>query len=95
MIDADKPNPFQVLKLPTHATKKEIVERGRELHDTAETEEQRQLYSWAKEQLLSKPLIRLEYELFEVPETQYEDTELDNFVRKHKRLSIAPDVLWW
>ena len=93
MIDADKPNPFQVLKLPTNVTKKEIVERGRELYDTAETEEQRQLYSWAKEQLLSKPLVRLEYELFEAPETQYEDTERNNFVRKYKRLPISPDAL--
>lgn len=93
MIDADKPNPFQVLKLPTNVTKKEIVERGRELYDTAETEEQRQLYSWAKEQLLSKPLVRLEYELFEAPETQYEDTERDNFVRKYKKLPISPDAL--
>ena len=92
MINAEKPNPFQVLKLPTNATKKEIVERSRELYDTAETEEQRQVYSWAKEQLLSKPLVRLEYELFETPETQYEDTELDTFVRKHRRLAIAPDV---
>ena len=93
MIDDDKLNPFQVLKLPTNATKKEIVERGRELYDTAETEEQRQLYSWAKEQLLSKPLVRLEYELFEAPETQYEDTERDNFIRKYKKLPISPDAL--
>ena len=93
MIEPDKPNPFQVLQLRVDATKREIVERGRELYDTAETEEQRQLYSWAKEQLLSKPSVRLEYELFEAPETQYEDIELDNFMRQYKKLPISPDAL--
>jgi hypothetical protein len=93
MIDSHKPNPFQVLGLSTFATNKEIVERGRELYDTAETDEQRQLYRWAKEQLLSNPQTRLLYELFEAPGTRYEHPELENFLSKYKKNPVSAESL--
>jgi hypothetical protein len=93
MIEVDKPNPFQVLRLPINATKKEIVERGQELYDTAETDEERQLYRWAKEQLLTNMRTRLEYALFELPDTQYENPEWENFIRKYKKNPVPPDAL--
>jgi hypothetical protein len=93
MISEDKPNPFQVLGLSTDATKAKIVARGQELYDTAETDEQRQLYRWAKEQLLINPRTRLEYELFEPPDTQYENLEWENFIRTHKRSPVRPETV--
>src|SRR5258708_6500859 len=93
MIEVDKPNPFQVLRLPISATNKEIVDRGQELYDTAETDEERQLYRWAKEQLLTNPHTRLEYTLFELPDTQYEDPEWEDFVRRYKKNPIQLDSL--
>jgi hypothetical protein len=93
MIAEDKPNPFQVLGLPTNASKKDIVDRGEELYVTAETEEQRLLYRWAKEQLLTNQHIRLLYELFELPDTRYEDLEWEEFVRKYRRNSLHLDAL--
>lgn len=88
MIVTDKPNPFCVLALPTDATRAEIVARGQELYDTAETKEQGLLYRWAMEQLITNPRTRLEYELFELPSTQYEDPEWEIFLRMHKRKPV-------
>jgi hypothetical protein len=85
MIDPDKPNPFQILGLSTDATNEEIVSRGQELDIIAETDDQRLLYRWAIEQLLTRPLTRLEYELFEVPDARYEDPEWEAFARAHRR----------
>ena len=93
MISEDKPNPFQILGLPADATKADIVARGQELYDTAETDEQRQLYRWAKEQLLTNPRTRLAYELFELPDTQYENLEWENFIRTHKRRPVRPETV--
>jgi hypothetical protein len=97
MIVMDKPNPFFVLALSTDATKAEIVARGQELYETAETKEQGLLYRWAMEQLITKPRTRLEYELFELPSTQYEDSEWESFIRMHRRkpidlVALAQDI---
>src|SRR2546426_3582558 len=85
MIATDKPNPFHILKLPTNATRMEIVERGKELSESADSKEQELLIRWAKEQLLTNSRTRLEYELFEVPETAYDDSEWETFLRVHKK----------
>ncbi|GHO65071.1 hypothetical protein KSC_039630 [Ktedonobacter sp. SOSP1-52] len=86
-------NPFHILRLPTTATNREIVERSQEFYDLAETDEQREYYRWAKEQLLTNPVLRLKYELFEMPDTQYEDEEWGDFVRKYKRHPVRRDAL--
>ncbi|NUO80103.1 hypothetical protein HUU05_08505 [candidate division KSB1 bacterium] len=88
MIVTDKPNPFQVLGLPAHAANQEIVERGQELCELAESDAQRLLYRWAMEQLITKSLTRLEYELFEIPDAQYEDEEWERFIRLHRNNPI-------
>jgi hypothetical protein len=93
MSDLDKPNPFHVLRLPTTATKREIVERGQELYDTAETDEERHLYRLAKEQLLTAVHTRAEYALFEPPDTQYENVEWEQFIRKYKKNPLSPETL--
>lgn len=85
MIETDKPNPFQILELPTNATRNQIAERGGEKCDLAETNEQRLLYRWAMEQLITNPDTRLEYELFEMPDTEYKDEEWERFVKAHRR----------
>src|SRR5204863_166269 len=69
----------------TNATQEEVVFRGQELCDLAETDEQRLLYRWAMEQLITHPNTRLLYELFEVPNALYEDREWENFARAFRR----------
>ncbi len=88
MIDPNKPNPFEVLGLPCHASNAEIVNRGKELSELESCPEKRLLYRWAVEQLITKPLLRLEYELFEAPATRYEDPEWEDFLRRHRRMPI-------
>ncbi len=88
MIEIDKPNPFRVLELSADATNQEIVERGQELIDLAETEAQRRQYRWAMEQLITKPLTRLQYELYEFPDSEYKDDDWERFVRINKRNPI-------
>ncbi len=85
MIAVDKPNPFFVLGLPSDATRADIVAREQELYETAETKEEGLLFRWAKEQLITNPRIRLAYELFELPDTNYEDPIWESFVRAHKK----------
>ena len=89
MIDSDKPNPFFVLKLPTNATQADIVNQSEELHILAQTGEEDRLISWAAEQLRTNQRIRLEYELFELPETRYTDENWEMFVNRHRRRETA------
>jgi len=87
MFKSDKPNPFQVLRLPTSATTKAITERGDEQYIIAEPDDQL-LYRWAVEELITHPLTRLLHELYEAPDTDYEDQDWENFLRKYKRNPI-------
>lgn len=93
MISTDKPNPFAVLGLSTTASQEEIVTRGQELCDLAENDEQRLLYRWAMEQLITHPNTRLGYELFEPPDAQYEDREWEKFARDFRRNPIDLSTL--
>jgi hypothetical protein len=93
MLAGDKPNPFSVLELPTDATRADIVARSDELHNTAETKEDSLLFRWAKEQLITNPQVRLEYEFFELPGTEYEDPAWDNFRRTHKKKPVDLNAL--
>lgn len=88
MIAADKPNPFRVLALATDATTEDIVARGQELSHLAESDEERVLCRWAMEQLITHPMTRLEWELFEVPGAQYRDEAWERFVRTHRRSPV-------
>lgn len=88
MISTEKSNPFRILKLPTDATNKDIVAQGTELSDLSETDDQRLLYRSAIEELITHNLARLEYELFEIPDTRYDDLEWERFVRLHRRNPI-------
>ncbi|HEU5374362.1 MAG TPA: hypothetical protein VFV38_02900 [Ktedonobacteraceae bacterium] len=92
-METDRPNPFLVLRLATDASKREIIERAQELYDTAESEEKRQLYNWAKEQLISHPEKRLAHELFEYPDTRYDDPLLEQFARRYRNAPISLEKL--
>jgi hypothetical protein len=93
VIAIDKPNPFFVLQLPTDAGNEDIVARGQQLSDLAESEEQRVLCRWAMEQLITHPAMRLEWELFEVPGTAYRDDGWERFVRGHRRSPVDQAAL--
>jgi hypothetical protein len=90
VIQSEKPNPFAVLKLPISAGQAEIVSRAEELYVLAATGEEEQLIRWAAEQLRTNPRTRLEYELFELPETQYIDEDWELFLRQHRRRETLP-----
>lgn len=93
MIATDKPNPFALLGLPIDATRADIVARADELYDTTGSKEEGLLFRWAKEQLITNSQARLEYELFEFPDTEYEDTAWENFVRIHRKKPVDSDTL--
>lgn len=93
MIEHDKPNPFQILKLPTDATNEEIVARWEELSLLAKTPEEQHLCQWASEQLITNPATRLEYEIFEAPSALYEDEEWERFLRRHRKNPVTASML--
>jgi hypothetical protein len=93
MIAPDKPNPFRVLMLPIDATLAEIVSQGENLHLVAATREEEMLIRWATEQVRTNPRTRLAYELFELPDTQYDDEAWENFTRRHRRREQDLDTL--
>src|SRR4051794_20543105 len=93
MIAHDKPNPFQVLGLPTDASEAAIAERAEELSDLAPTDEARRLHRWARERVITHPGTRLEYEIFEVPGTRYEDRDWEQFVKRHRRNPVDLQAL--
>jgi hypothetical protein len=93
VIPVEKPNPFKVLGLPVDAGNKTIVEKGRELRQFAESEEMSQQYRIAIESLITHPMTRLEYELFELPGTRYEDPEWERFARLFRRNPVSIDSL--
>jgi len=86
MFTSDKLNPFEVLGLPVDASDATIVARGRDLLQISTSDEQQQLYRWAIDELTTRASIRLRYELYELPDTQYEVERKawDAFVRMHK-----------
>ena len=88
MIDIDKPNPFFVLQLPVRADDQTIVEKTQDLCNVAESSARHQLIRWAREQLITKPQIRLEYEIFEMPDTRYADAEWKRFCQKHRKIAV-------
>lgn len=88
MIAIDKSNPFFVLQLPVQADNQAIGGKGQELLIVAESSAQHQLTEWAIEQLITKPQTRLEYEIFEMPDTRYTDAEWKRFCHKHRKNSV-------
>lgn len=82
MIEAEKPNPFYVLKLPTNATQAEMVSQTENLALSGAGEER--LIHWAAEQLRTNLRTRLEYELFELPGTCYADEGWETFVSQYR-----------
>lgn len=85
MIANDRPNPFQVLGLPVRATEVDIAQRAQELGELAPTAEEGRLYRWAREQVITHPRTRLEYEVFEMPGALYDDPDWERFERKYAR----------
>jgi hypothetical protein len=93
VIATDKPNPFMVLQLPIDAANEDIVARGQQLSDLADTDDQRVLCRWAMEQLITHPATRLEWELFEVPATEYRNQDWERFMKRHRRSPIDQAAL--
>lgn len=93
MSEPNIQNPFFILGLPTDATKGDITQRAEELYQTDTIEEKRQSYQWAKEQLITNPRTRLIHELYEMPNTSYDNLEWENFLRKYRHVPVSPEKL--
>lgn len=93
MFTLDKPNPFTILELPTTASHSEIVARQHDKVITAQNDADKQRANWAADQLMANARQRLGWELFEVPDTQYEDLDWEDFAKKHGRNPIDIGLL--
>jgi hypothetical protein len=80
-----RPNPFHVLGLPTGATDEEVVHRGQELCELAESEEDSRLARWAIQELTTHPFTRRLHALLEVPGAEYGEQEWARFERRNRR----------
>jgi hypothetical protein len=78
-------NPFHVLRLPTDAPTRDIVERAAEAAELAGTDAERQAVVEAQRDLITHPAGRLRHELLEAPGTDYHDREWEAFEHRHKR----------
>lgn len=66
-------NPFVRLRIATDASRREVVERSQELIGEADSQELRLAYRKAVEQIITKPLDRLIWAAWEMPDTDYDD----------------------
>jgi hypothetical protein len=88
-----RPNPFHVLGLTIDAAAADVVHRGRELTQLAETDEDVQLIRWAIQELSTHPLTRVRHELLEVPDTEYREDDWDRFEQQNRKLPVDLDAL--
>lgn len=85
MLDKVQRNPFQIIALPIDADDMTIVQRGQEMLESARSEEERQLYQWAIDELTVQPEVRcLFHALNEMPQAEYQDTALDTLLAQSK-----------
>lgn len=88
------PNPFHLLGLPVDASNEQIVERAEELVQMARDNEERDLYVWAKGELITHPRTRGRHEGTEPRHTDYErGWRWEDFVRQYRRAPIKPEAL--
>lgn len=68
-------NPFQILGLSTETSTEHIQQRGQELLEKTSSDEQRQLYQWAVDELTTDATTRLLHAINEMPRTAYKRTQ--------------------
>jgi hypothetical protein len=85
VTESSKPNPYHVLRLAPGASSEEIVARAEELFALAQSETDRSLCKWARQELLRDPSARRRYGLLEVPGAAYRDEEWARFGRMFRR----------
>lgn len=82
-----RPNPFHVLGLPKDTPNSEIAARAEQLLETARSDAERDLYGWARSELITNPEARARYEDLEPSDTEYErDRRWEAFVHRHRRI---------
>ena len=86
-----RPNPFHVLGLPKDTPNDVIAARAEELLATARSDAERDLYAWARSELIADPETRARYEDLEPSDTEYErERRWEDFMRRHRRLPSTP-----
>ena len=88
-----RPNPFQVLGLPTDASLDDVVRQGQELCQLAESDEDAQLARWAVQELTTLESTRALHALLEVPGAEYREDEWARFERRNRRNPVDLDAL--
>jgi len=84
-----RPNPFHVLGLPVDTSNEEIVQRAEELTQTARNDEERDLYVWARGELITHPRTRQRHESTEPRHTDYQrERRWEDFEREYRRSSV-------
>ena len=72
-MNTERRNPYQVLGLPSTASPTEVIRRTRELCDETMDRQRQAEYRQAAEELRRHPVTRACCQLWEPPETQYEE----------------------
>lgn len=88
MLLGNSDNPFEKLRLPSEASDREIVERGRELAREASPAE-RIAVREAVESLIRGALERIEHELFTFYEANYADDAAEEGSRQLRESHIT------
>jgi hypothetical protein len=79
-----------VLGLPKDTPNNEVAARAEVLLGTARSDTERDLYAWARAELITNPETRARYEDLEPWDTDYErERRWEDFVRKHRRIRPA------
>ncbi len=86
-----RPNPFHVLGLPHDTPNSEVAKRAEELLETARSDTERDLYTWARSELITNPRTRARHEELEPWHTDYaRERRWEDFVRRHRRIKADP-----
>lgn len=86
-------NPFHELGIPVDASDADVVSRGHEWIETADTEEAAQDARRAMRELTTHPRERALHELLEMPDTDYRNTAWEQFARRHRKNPVDPRAL--
>lgn len=93
MSGQSRRNPFHELGLPLDASAADVVHRGDELVVEAVSDDEARDARRAVQELNTHPRDRARYELLEVPDTDYGNTEWDRFARSNRKNPVDPAAL--
>lgn len=88
-----KRNPFHELGIPVDASDADVVSRGQERVELADSDEAAQDARRAMQELTTHPRERARHELLEVPDTDYRNTAWKRFAQRNRKYPVNPQAL--